>query len=284
MSEEKKVARRYNNNKLRYELISSIGLEKLAEVYTKGAAKYTLFDEDGNMTEDGANNWRSGLPWMSTIASVKRHIQQWCEGQEVDDDLKTQHLANAAWGLFALMEYQKTHPELDDRPHNYLKIPKIALDIDDVICDFVPAYRAMFGGNEPTAWNFSYKTSENFKVLTDDPKLLKEFYSTLKPKINPVDIPFEPHAYITSRSVPIEITKQWIADNGFPCSKVYTVPFNASKLDVMKESGAEIMVDDKFDTFAELNNAGICCYLFDAPWNQRYSVGYRRIFDLKNLY
>ena len=40
---------------------------------------------------------------------------------------------------------------------------------------------------------------------------------------------------------------------------------------------------DSFENFVELNNAGICCFLFDAPHNRRYYVGYKRITSLRKL-
>jgi uncharacterized HAD superfamily protein len=56
-----------------------------------------------------------------------------------------------------------------------------------------------------------------------------------------------------------------------------------SKIDVAKESGIDIFVDDRFENFVELNNAGICCYLFDSPHNRRYDVGHKRIKSLSEL-
>jgi hypothetical protein len=41
------------------------------------------------------------------------------------------------------------------------------------------------------------------------------------------------------------------------------------------------MIDDKYDNYKEITNAGIFCYLMDAPHNQYYQVGHRRIYDLK---
>ena len=40
---------------------------------------------------------------------------------------------------------------------------------------------------------------------------------------------------------------------------------------------------ERFKNFVELNNAGICCFLFDAPHNRRYDVGYKRIKSLSEL-
>ncbi len=145
------TARRYDTNKLRYDLVAD-SLSNIVEVYTKGAAKYTLYQtEDGSiingndptldlqsgkytLLSDGANNWKKGLSWSKTIAAVQRHIAEWKLGNDHDPDLGTKHLANAAWGLLALMEYEKIHPELDDRIT--YKIPKIGLDIDSVLNEF----------------------------------------------------------------------------------------------------------------------------------------------------
>ena len=106
---------------------------------------------------------------------------------------------------------------------------------------------------------------------------------SIKPKIDPKDLPFEPHCYITSRPIPNEWTEQWIAENGFPTMPVYTVGVGESKVDVAKKSGIDIFIDDRFDNFVELNRAGICTYLMDAPHNQRYNVGHKRIKNLKDL-
>ena len=97
------------------------------------------------------------------------------------------------------------------------------------------------------------------------------------------DINFEPHCYITSRSIPKEWTEEWIDKNGFPTMPVYSVGFGESKVEVAKKSGIDIFVDDRYENFVELNNGGICTYLFDAPHNQRYDVGYKRIKSLKEL-
>ena len=279
----KKPARRYNANKLRYELISQIGLKELADVYTKGAAKYTLLNPDGSIKEDGADNWRKGFSWMDTMASVKRHIEQWVGGEEIDQDLKTKHLANAAWGLFALLDFEKNHPEYDDRNHKYLKIPKIGLDIDDVLADFVPTFAKKYKIPMPTSWDYSYKKNEVFDYLVKHPKEMKAFYLSLPMKIKPEEIPFTPHCYITSRSMPKEWTEEWLEKNKYPCKPVLTVPYETSKIEVAKKSGIEIFVDDKIETFIEFNNAGICCYLMDNSWNQRIEVGYKRIKTLKEI-
>ena len=88
---------------------------------------------------------------------------------------------------------------------------------------------------------------------------------------------------MTSRPVETSITIKWLEKHGFPLRPVHTVPPNSSKLEVIKNAGVDIFVDDRFDTFRELNSNGVCCYLFDAPHNRRYNVGAKRLHSLKEL-
>lgn len=90
--------------KLRFDLIPAAALEALAEVYTVGAAKY----------ED--RNWERGMRWGRVFAAVMRHLWAWWRGEDADPETGLSHLAHAAWGCLALIEYGRTHRELDDRP------------------------------------------------------------------------------------------------------------------------------------------------------------------------
>lgn len=300
MKEQKPKGKRYNKGKNRIELMPDRPIELLGEVYTKGAHKYTVYaDEAGNtvkgvdipfdqkgsytVVEDGSDNWRNGLSWTETIGSVERHIKAFKNGEDFDPELNTYHLANAAWGLFSLLEFYRTHPELDDRNHRYLRRPKIGLDIDNVICDWTKAWGEKFNiVQRPTAWSFHYGNSAKFKETPKEE--LEDFYSKLPRQCEPSDIPFEPHCYITARSIDENITKTWLEANGFPTAPVHMVPFGASKVEVAKKAGIEWFIDDSYDNFVDLNNAGICCFLFDSPHNKRYDdVGYKRIKDFADF-
>lgn len=81
----------------RYDLVSPIGLRRLAETYGEGAAKY----------DD--HNWRKGMPFSSTINHALAHINLYMAGDREED-----HLAHAAWNLFALMHFEQTTPEQND--------------------------------------------------------------------------------------------------------------------------------------------------------------------------
>jgi hypothetical protein len=287
-------AKRYNSGKLRYELIPSHPQKLLAEVYTRGAHKYTVYrDEQGNevsgkdipfedvasrkltIIDDGADNWRKGQSWMESMGSVLRHIHSWIDGEDLDPELKTRHLANAAWGLYSLLEFERTHPELDNRKHKYLGRKKIGLDIDEVVADFTGGWIKHFGGERPHYWNYDRDMLPRLKALP------KEFWMGLEPRIDPKGLPFEPACYITSRIIPTEWTIEWLDKHGFPAVPVHTIAHGESKVEVAK--GLDIYVDDRFENFVELNNAGICCFLMDAPHNRRYEVGYKRIMSLAEL-
>ena len=98
------VARKYDNEKERFDLIPPGPLLELARVYTYGAGKYA------------DRNWEKGLAWGRIFAAIMRHLWKFWRGEWVDDESGLPHLAHAAWGCFALLEYMNTHPELDDRP------------------------------------------------------------------------------------------------------------------------------------------------------------------------
>ena len=278
------IGRRYNKGKIRYELISGIALEEIAKVYTNGAEKYTDRDVDGNIIYDGANNWRKGLYWMDCIASAKRHIEKFVNGVDVDSETNTLHLANACWNLMTIIDFYRTFPQGDDRPKRFLKLPKIGLDIDGVLADFTGGWSELYPdiSSTPSSFFLDRNIKERFIEMRNN-NTLDEFYLKLKPLILPEDLPFEPHCYITSRPVSKEITEQWLDILGFPKKTVYSIDVLESKVDAAKEAGVEIFIDDRFENFVELNNAGIFTYLFTSSWNLKYDVGHMRLDSLKEL-
>ncbi|HEY9485748.1 MAG TPA: dATP/dGTP diphosphohydrolase domain-containing protein [Nitrososphaeraceae archaeon] len=287
---EKETGLRFNNGKLRYELIPTDPLEYLAEVYTKGAHKYSKYEgekgrqysgKDISIEEsigmrriyDGADNWRLGLSWRETMAAVKRHIASWEKGQDLDKELGTYHLANSVWGLMTLLEFYKTHPELDDRNLHYLQRRRIGVDIDDVLADFITAYCERFGIKEkPNFWEFDAQFQERYNSIQND----EEFWLGLKTITPPSKLAFEPVAYITSRPEHLRtFTERWLFEiNKYP---VAPVVFTQEKLAACLKYGVERFIDDRYSTFVHLNKNGVVCYLFDSSHNQYVNVGFRRI-------
>jgi hypothetical protein len=262
---------RFNEGKTRYDLMPPFALDQLAKIFTFGAKKYA------------ERNWEKGMKWSKVIASLQRHLAAIMAGEDYDSESGLLHAAHVTWNALVLTEYYKIHPQGDDRPHDYLNYPKIGLDIDEVIADFTKGWAKVHGVDErPECWNYHRNMGKEFKKMKEQ-NVLDDFYLNLEPKIDPNDIPFEPHCYVTSRPVDTEITEQWLEKHKFPGSKVITVPLGTSKIEALKEAGVEVFIDDGFHNFTELNKAGICCFLLDAPHNRRYKVGHKRIYSLKDF-
>ena len=78
-----------------YDLISPWAYERLAKIYAEGAKVH------------GPRNWEKGQPVSVVINHMVRHFTLWQQGNREED-----HLAKTVWGLFALMHFEKTKPEL----------------------------------------------------------------------------------------------------------------------------------------------------------------------------
>lgn len=252
---------RFNEGKPRYDLVPPFAEEQFVRVLTQGASKYK------------ERNWELGMQWSKVLASLKRHVAAFERGEDYDKESGCLHMAHALTNAAFLTEYYKIYPQGDDRPHRYLRKVKIGLDIDDVIADFVGAMISRFEIKDPVYWNDPH-LMDNFHAVKDD----EDFWMGIKPKC---EVPFEPHCYITSRPVPTSVTQEWLKRHGFPRAAVFTA--NNGKIEAARMANIDIFVDDRFENFVELNNAGICCYLFDAPHNRRYDVGHKRISSLKEL-
>ena len=89
--------------KLRFDLLPVRPLMLLVDVYTRGAKKYA------------DRNWEKGLQWGRVFSAMMRHAWAWWAGEKHDPVDGQHHLASVAWCALTLMEYEYTHPELDDR-------------------------------------------------------------------------------------------------------------------------------------------------------------------------
>lgn len=105
--------RKDDQNKLRFDLIPVRPMELLAEVFMIGARRYA------------DRNWERGLAWGRVYGALQRHAHAWWGGEQRDPDGQ-HHLASVAWCALALMEYERTHPELDDRKSKAVTAPEPA--------------------------------------------------------------------------------------------------------------------------------------------------------------
>jgi len=94
---------KYDDGKVRLELLSRHAIEKLGQVLTFGAKKY----------ED--NNWRRGLLYTRVIGALLRHTFAYLSGETTDKESGLSHMAHAMCCAMFLLEYEVSHPELDDR-------------------------------------------------------------------------------------------------------------------------------------------------------------------------
>lgn len=262
---------RYNEGKVRYDLLHPFAKEQLAKVFTMGAKKYA------------ENNWQKGMPWSKVLASLHRHLEAIERGEDYDIESGLLHAAHVEWNAHALCAYYKIYPQGDDRQHSYLKDKRIGLDIDDVLADWCPAFAKYFKMEPPTSWAFGFPELIK-KAIEIEGLDYAKFLSELPVKTPPTDLRFEPTVYITARAhTPQSVAANWIKDNGFPQVPVVQVKSSTEKLQVAKDYNLDIFVDDKFETFVDFNKNGILCYLFNTPHNQRYNVGHKRLYSLKEL-
>ena len=263
---------RYNKGKLRYDLVHPKAHADMVEVLTAGANKY--FDR----------NWENGLSWTSVLASLKRHIAAIEDGEDYDTETKLLHVAHAACNIHFLNAFYHDFPQGDDRPKKFLKVPKIGLDIDGVCASYMKAWHKLYPEilEYPSTWYDDRKSLERFDEMRKN-NTLNDFYLNIEPLINANDLPFDPHCYITSRPVNKKITEQWLDMHNFPCKPVYSLEPRQSKVDVAKEAGVEIFIEDSFDNFVDLNKNGIFTYLLTTPWNINHDVGHMRIASLNDL-
>lgn len=269
--EKKGGGLRFNEGKLRYDLVNPIAHQKMVNVITKGSFKYS------------ERNWENGMSWTKVLASAKRHLAAFEMGEDYDQETGELHMAHLACNAHFLTAYYHLYPEGDDRPKKWLNMPKIGLDIDEVLCDWISAWRKRFNiENVPSSWFFDRLILNRFDEMRENNEL-DDFYLGLNPLVDPNELPFVPHCYITSRPVSTETTIKWLDKHGFPTRPVYTVEPNQTKLNVAKEAGVEIFVDDSWDNFVDFNRNGITCYLYDTPHNRVADVGHLRINSLNDL-
>jgi hypothetical protein len=73
-----------------FHLLPRAGIERLAQRYADGAAKYS------------PRNWERGIPKEECINAAFRHLLQLAEGDQSED-----HAAAVAWWMMAVMHFEK---------------------------------------------------------------------------------------------------------------------------------------------------------------------------------
>jgi hypothetical protein len=83
---------KYDDGKLRWDLLPWLMIEKIVKVYTFGAQKY------------GDNNWQNLKNGYDRYkAAMMRHMMEFEKGELVDKESGIEHLAHMAWNAIALL-------------------------------------------------------------------------------------------------------------------------------------------------------------------------------------
>jgi len=94
----------------RYDLLSPAAIKRVADIFEKGAIKYS------------ERNWEQGMPLSRFIDSALRHTFQYLEGKRDED-----HAGQAAWNLLCLIHTEEMMARgvlpksLDDLPNHIEK-------------------------------------------------------------------------------------------------------------------------------------------------------------------
>lgn len=105
------TAEKFDDNKLRTDLMPPEIQMLIDHVFTIGAAKYA------------DDNWKKGFDWKRVKAAMKRHIQFWELGETLDPDGQ-HHLASVAWCAIVLMYFEMYGIGKDDVRQNLSAVVK----------------------------------------------------------------------------------------------------------------------------------------------------------------
>lgn len=97
---------KYDDEKERYDLISTEFLDGLAAVLTFGVTKYEEW------------NWAKGIKYSRIFSAMMRHLWAWLRGETNDEETGLNHLFHAACCLMFLCHYEtykEQYSKYDDR-------------------------------------------------------------------------------------------------------------------------------------------------------------------------
>ena len=85
---------KYDNGKLRWDLLPLHLIEKVVDIYTFGAQKYA--PNTWQNLKDGYQRYK---------AAMLRHLVEHEKGYRIDNESGREHLAHVAWNAIALLHY-----------------------------------------------------------------------------------------------------------------------------------------------------------------------------------
>ncbi len=97
------VGLRFNDGKVRMELLCPVAMEGCASVLTLGAKKYA------------DHNWQKGMSWGTVIGSLLRHVFKFMRGEDLDPETGLPHVDHIMCNAMFLSNYYRNHKSFDTR-------------------------------------------------------------------------------------------------------------------------------------------------------------------------
>lgn len=96
---------KFDEDKVRMELLPPEFLTSTASILTFGAQKYS------------ARNWEQGMDWSRVYGALQRHLNAWWSGEHTDPETGKSHLWHANCCMAFLTTYEMRGVGTDDRPY-----------------------------------------------------------------------------------------------------------------------------------------------------------------------
>lgn len=102
-TKSKNLGERYNQGKVQWGLVPQMSLIPMVRVLEFGAKKYFPW------------NWAKGLPTVEICESLKRHLDAYLMGEDVDPESGLSHIGHIQCNALFLSYMMEHKPELDNR-------------------------------------------------------------------------------------------------------------------------------------------------------------------------
>lgn len=93
-STKEEKGKKYDSNKLEWDLLPIDALTVIIRVFMFGASKY------------GKRNWENGMAFSRLYNAAARHMTKWYAGETVDPETGINHLAHSIVSLMMILAYQ----------------------------------------------------------------------------------------------------------------------------------------------------------------------------------
>lgn len=101
---------KFDNDKIRYDLIPPEAMQALAIILQKGAAKYE------------ERNWEKGMQWSRVFRAAMGHLWDWWFRRGNDHETGRSHLEHALCCVAFLVTYERRRTGEDNRPVTPLSV------------------------------------------------------------------------------------------------------------------------------------------------------------------